>query len=79
MIQHYLKYALKKIKNNTLSSVINIIGITLAITFCLFVCRYILYETSYDRFHKNANNIYRKTGTTNGRELIRYEINSRKS
>ena len=41
------------------SSVINILGLTMGITCCLFLFMYVLDELSYDRYHKDAENIYR--------------------
>lgn len=45
-------------KNKTYSA-INIIGLAVAMTFIHFFVLLIYDELSYDRFHKNANNIYR--------------------
>ena len=39
--------------------IINIIGLTIGITSFIMIVLWIKAETSYDKFHKNANNIYR--------------------
>ncbi|MGI8581218.1 MAG: ABC transporter permease [Chitinophagaceae bacterium] len=40
-------------------SFINLFGLTVGITCCLLISAYILHETSYDEYNKNANSIYR--------------------
>lgn len=40
-------------------SFINLFGLTIGITCCLLISAYILHETSYDKYNKNAKNIYR--------------------
>ena len=44
-------------------SFINLFGLTVGITCCLLITTYILNELSYDRYNKNADNIYRVTRT----------------
>jgi len=59
MFWNYLKIALRNIRKERLYSVINIFGLTLGITFCILVYLFIQDEYSFDRFHQNAENIYR--------------------
>jgi len=54
-----IKIALRNILSNGLFSLINIIGLTTAITAFLFILLYIKYEKSFDTFHKNYDGIYR--------------------
>jgi len=44
---------------NKIFSFINILGLTVGLTSFLLIALYIFDELTFDRFHKNANNIYR--------------------
>ena len=61
MIQNYLKIALRNFEKNKAISIINIFGLSIGITFSILVYLFINDELSYDKFHKNADNIYRLT------------------
>ncbi len=61
MIKNYLKSALRNITRHPFISFINIFGLTVGLTCCLLILTYIINERSYDKFNKNANNIYRVT------------------
>jgi putative ABC transport system permease protein len=59
MFKNLFKIALRSILKDKVYSSINILGLTIGITCSLFLLMYILDELSYDRYHKNADNIYR--------------------
>lgn len=59
MIRNLLKIAIRNILKDKAYSAINILGLTIGITCSMFLFMYILDELSYDRYHKNADNIYR--------------------
>ncbi|MGC3944921.1 MAG: ABC transporter permease [Chryseolinea sp.] len=59
MLKNLLKIAFRNIAKDKVYSAINIFGLTIGITCSLFLLMYILDELSYDRYHKNADNIYR--------------------
>lgn len=59
MFKNLFKIALRNILKDKTYSAINILGLTIGITCSLFLFLYILHELSYDRYHKNAENIYR--------------------
>jgi len=59
MFVHYLKIALRNITRNKLFSIINISGLAIGMACSLLIMLYVYDELSYDRFHKNADNIYR--------------------
>ncbi|KYG83448.1 ABC transporter permease [Roseivirga echinicomitans] len=59
MIKNYLKIAVRSILKNPGYSGINIFGLTLGITCFLFIFLVVQYEVSFDRFHKDADLIYR--------------------
>jgi putative ABC transport system permease protein len=59
MFKNLLKISLRNLIKDKAYSTINILGLTIGITCSLFLLLYILDELSYDRYHKNADNIYR--------------------
>jgi putative ABC transport system permease protein len=59
MLKNYLKIALRNLLRNKVYSFINIGGLAVGMATCLLITLYVLDEISYDRFHKNANRIYR--------------------
>ncbi len=59
MIKHYFKIALRNLGRQKILSFINIIGLSIGLAcFSLFLL-YAVNEFNFDRFHKNADNIYR--------------------
>src|SRR6185312_1428234 len=61
MIKNYLRSAWRNITRHRFISFINIFGLTVGLTCCLLILSYIINERSYDKFNKNANDIYRVT------------------
>ncbi len=59
MIKNYLKIAWRNLMKNKTFSFINILGLTIGLASFLLIALYVFDELSFDRFHKNANNIYR--------------------
>jgi putative ABC transport system permease protein len=59
MFKNYLKIALRHIKRHKGYSFINIAGLAIGMTCCILILLYIQYELSYDRFHEDAQDIYR--------------------
>jgi putative ABC transport system permease protein len=59
MFKNYLKIAWRNLNRNKFISFVNLFGLTVGICCCLLIGIYILNELSYDRYNKNANNIYR--------------------
>ena len=65
MFKNYFKGALRNIRRYKAFSFINITGLTIGITCMILMLVYVHHELSYDKFHKNAENIYKvvhKTG-----------------
>src|SRR5439155_773734 len=58
MFRNYFKIAWRNLMKSKLFSFINIIGLSVGLTCCMLITLYILNETSYDAYQKNANNIY---------------------
>jgi len=59
MIYNYLKIALRSFRKNLTHSLINVFGLTLAITCTLAISLIVRDELSFDNYHTNKNNIYR--------------------
>ncbi|HUQ65591.1 MAG TPA: ABC transporter permease, partial [Flavitalea sp.] len=59
MVLNYTKLALCNLMKHKFISAINLFGLTVGISCCLLILAYILHEVSYDRYHSNANEIYR--------------------
>ncbi|MBX2841193.1 MAG: ABC transporter permease [Flammeovirgaceae bacterium] len=59
MLKNLLLIAIRNIVKQKSYSLINIIGLTIGITCSIFLLLYILDELSFDRYHENADKIYR--------------------
>ena len=59
MFNNYLTITLRNLKRYKGYSLINSTGLILGITIVLLITIYIRHEFSYDRFHENADSIYR--------------------
>lgn len=59
MFKNYFKIALRSLWKNKGYSAINIFGLAVGLATCLVIILYVVDELSYDRFYKNAGNIYR--------------------
>ena len=51
-------------------SFINLFGLTVGLTCCLLITTYIINELSYDKYNKNAENIYRVTRSFNNQDGV---------
>jgi putative ABC transport system permease protein len=63
MIKNYFKIAWRNLMKYKFISFINLFGLMVGLTCCLLITTYILNELSYDRYNKDADNIYRITRT----------------
>ena len=59
MIKNLLLTAWRNFKKDKWYSLLNVLGLTIGITFSLFLIFYVTDELSFDRFEKNADRIYR--------------------
>ncbi|MCP4727684.1 MAG: FtsX-like permease family protein [bacterium] len=57
--ENYLKIAFRNILKQKVYSSINIMGLAIGMACCLLISLWVFDELSYDRFHENAENIYR--------------------
>lgn len=59
MKQNYIPLFFRKIFKNKISSIINILGISLCVVSVTLILNYVGYEHSYDSFHEKSDRIYR--------------------
>ena len=70
MIKNYIKIAFRNLRKYKFISFINIFGLAIGLTCCLLITTYVINELSYDRYNKNAENIYRVTRSFNNSEGV---------
>jgi putative ABC transport system permease protein len=59
MLKKLLPFALRRLGRHKLTTIINILGLTLGILSCLVIYLYVSFEFSYDTFHADRDRIYR--------------------
>lgn len=59
MLKNYIKIILRSLFKQKFYTGINILGLAVSMASCLLIVLFILNELSYDRFHKNADRIYK--------------------
>ena len=59
MMKNFFKIAFRHFQKHKLFTFLNITGLVIAFTCALLIFLYVRYELSYDRYHKNADNLYR--------------------
>ncbi|MCF8302241.1 MAG: ABC transporter permease [Bacteroidales bacterium] len=59
MIRNYITLAIRMLKKQKLYTFINIVGLSIGIATCLLILTYVQHELSYDRFHADADRIFR--------------------
>jgi len=59
MIKNYTKITFRNLKKHKFYSFINITGLAIGIACCLIIFLWVQNELGYDRFHKNAGDLYR--------------------
>lgn len=65
MLINYFKTAFRNLARNKIYSVINIAGLSIGLACAMLIMLYVKDEVSFDRFHKNVNNIYRIVSKSN--------------
>lgn len=61
MFKNYIKVAFRNLFKRKVYSIINIAGLAVGLTCCILIALFIVDETSYDKFHKKSDRIYRIT------------------
>lgn len=59
MIKNYIKIAYTNLIKSRVYSLISISSLSVGLAVCILLFLYVFDELSYDRYHENANNIYR--------------------
>ena len=59
MLKNHLKVAWRNLKKNKAFSLINIFGLSVGMSAFMLILQYVSFELSFDKFHKNGENIYR--------------------
>lgn len=59
MLRNYLTIAVRNLWKQRGYAFINIIGLSVGLAFCVLIFLYVHHEWTYDRFHANADRIYR--------------------
>ena len=59
MLKNFLKTAFRNLIKHKGYSLLNILGLAIGMACCLLILVYVQDELSYDRFHENADRIYR--------------------
>jgi putative ABC transport system permease protein len=72
MIKKQLLFALRRLGLHKLTTGINILGLTFGILSCVVIYLYVAFEFSYDKFHGDADRIYRLVASTTGVNGIQY-------
>ena len=72
MFRNYLKTAIRNLKRNKVYAIINILGMAVGIAACLLIFLVIQFETSFDKFHANRENIYRVNTEFHGQDGVGY-------
>jgi len=61
MLRNYLKIAARNLRNHKAYTLINVSGLAVGMACCLLIFMLVRHEWSFDRFHANADRIYRTT------------------
>jgi putative ABC transport system permease protein len=74
MFWYYLKTATHGILANKKFSIINIVGFAFAMSICLAISLFVINESSFDRYNKNADRIVRFINTMDNSSEIDYRV-----
>lgn len=59
MLKNYFKVAFRNLTKQKVYTFINVLGLSVGIASCLLITMFVVDEFSYDKFHANAENIYK--------------------
>jgi putative ABC transport system permease protein len=59
MLKHYLKIAIRHLRQQKVITAINISGLSIGMACCILIILFVKDERSYDNFHVNINSLYR--------------------
>jgi putative ABC transport system permease protein len=64
MIKNYFKVAIRNLRSNKLLSFVNIAGLAIGLACVMLIMLFVKDEWSFDKFHKNGQDIYRLVQTS---------------
>lgn len=70
MFKHYLTVSIRNLIRQKVFSFINIVGLALGMTCCLFILLWVKDEKSVDNFHANGDKLYNVYQTVNSNNVI---------
>lgn len=70
MFKNYFKIAVRNLLKYKMFSFINISGLAVGMACCIVIFLFVQYELSYDKYHKNAKEIYRITNEQIGATTV---------
>lgn len=59
MFPHFFTSTIRQMSRNKVMSLINVIGLATGVAVCLLIGKYIFFESSFDKFHENGQDIFR--------------------
>ncbi len=59
MFKSYITISFRNLRKNSNNTVINVVGLAISISACLFIYLITKFESSFDDFHKNTDRIFR--------------------
>src|SRR5688572_9116918 len=62
MLKNYFKSALRNLRRNKAYTAINIFGLSVSLAVAIVLFKVIVFELSFDNYHKNISNIYQLLG-----------------
>lgn len=68
MFRNNLKLVFRRLRKERIFTLVNVVGLTIGLTAFLMISLYIRHELSFDRFHKDYENIYRVTSQYQDRD-----------
>lgn len=71
MLRNYLTTAWRNLLRQRLYAVINVVGLALGMASCIVLYLYVQHELSYDRYHANAERLYRIVSGTSAATSLR--------
>jgi len=73
MFISFLKLAFRNLLRHKIFSLITIIGLAIGMAAAIVILRYIFYESSYEDFNKNGNNVYRITVSRYQNDVLQFK------
>lgn len=59
MLKNHLKIAIRSLIRQKIYTLINLLGLSIGVSGCLLITMFVVNEFSYDKFHTNADRIYK--------------------